>query len=261
MADNNFLTESNAFSLQFSREAGKMRVAMPGVIQSFDPTTQTVSVIPALRMRVNLDNKVTWKDLPVIQGVPIVIPFAQGAGLLLTLPITPGDECLLVFSDRAIDYFTQSGGVQKTDTSSSEDTTTPRAHHLTDAICIPGIISNPQAVPKYSITHIEMRDRERKHFISMGPDGITISDSIATWKMAEGKVTLDAPKGIEETSESPVSRVTESTQKIVGTNIIIGAGAVDHIENTLVSDAGTFIDSAGVKLQTHTHNHGAMPDQ
>jgi hypothetical protein len=264
MADFNVPSETEMFRLQFWREAAQLRVAMPGVIRSFDADTQTATVQPSLKLKVNVGEGVSYLDLPVIQNVPVVLPFAQTAGLLLTLPIKPGDECMLVFSDRAIDFFVQSGGMQQTDTSASADTTSPRGHNLTDAMCIPGIISNPQAVPKYSTTNIEMRDRERKHFISLGPDGITISDSVATWNMAGGKVTLNAPAGIEETAAANVSRVTTARQTIIGTNIRIGAnnsGGVDQIQNSLESTNGTFIDKDGVVLNTHVHNRGSEPDK
>ena len=243
MADYSVPSPNELFAMQFWREAGKLRVAVPGVIRSFDAATQTASVQPALKMKINLGDGVRHLPMPVIDTVPVVLPFAQTAGLLLTLPIQPGDECLVVFADKAIDHFVESGGLQAAETSASEDTTTQRGHHLTDAICIPGIISNPQAVPEYSTTHIEMRDRERKHFISMGPDGITISDSTATWKMAEGKVTLDAPMGIDYRTAQNMD-IHSRNMDLSDSNRIYGC---------LISETGTFIDKKGVSLGTHTH--------
>ena len=264
MADYTVLSPSEEFRFNFTKEALNLRVAMPGIIRAFDPATQTALVQPALKMTVSMGEGVRHLEAPTIAAVPVVLPFAQGAGLLLTLPIQPGDECLLVFADRAIDFFVERGGIQATDTCADLELSMPRAHDLTDAICIPGIISTPQAVPEYSTTHIEMRDRGRKHFISMGPDGITISDSVATWNMSGGKVTTDAPNGIEERSRADVSRVTTARQTIIGTNIRIGAddsGGVDKIENSLESMSGTFIDRDGVVLNTHTHNRGSEPDR
>jgi hypothetical protein len=195
-------------------------------------------------------------DLPPVANVPVVLPFAQGAGLLLTLPIRGGDECLIVFADRSLDNFVQSGGVQPSVATASEDTTTPRSHSLADAICIPGIISNPQAVPEYNTDNIELRDRERVQYISLGPEGITITDGTAKWNMQDGKVTLDAPAGIQETSQGPISRVTPGRQTFKGNNVKIGdgtSGGTDEIENTLQSRNGTFIDKDGVNLNGHTH--------
>lgn len=258
MADYSVTSPSEAFGLQFNRMAGQIRCAMPGVIQSFDPATQTATVLPAIKMKVNLGDGVKQMDLPPVDSVPVVLPFAQGAGLLLTLPIRGGDECLLIFADRSLDNFVQSGGVQPTVSTASEETTSPRAHSLADAICIPGIISNPQAVPEYNTDNIELRDRERKHYISLGPEGITITDSTAKWNMKGGKVTMDAPAGIQETSASAVSRITTGKQTIVGDNIRVGdgSGGTDEIENSLKSRSGTFIDKNN--RDSSGHGHGGV---
>lgn len=255
MADWNVTSPSEAFGMQFDRMAGKIRCALPGIIQSFDAATQTATVQPAIKMKVNLGDGVKQLDLPVIFNVPVVIPYAQTAGLLLTLPIKPGDECLLIFADRSIDNFTQAGGMQPTVSTASEDTTTPRSHSLADAICIPGIISNPQAVPDYNEEHIELRDRERKQYISLGPDGITITDGTAVWNMKDGAIKTDAPAGIEETA-SKASRVTEGKNTVVGSNVSIGkeGSSMDELENSLKSRNGTFIDTNGRDSSGHGHS-------
>ncbi len=263
MADYHIVSMSERFRVEFDRLAAEVRCAMPGIITEFFPETQTATVQPAIKMKLNLDGKPEYRDMPLILNTPVVLPFAQSAGLLLTLPIKPGDECLLVFSDRAFDNFMQLGGSQPTPIQPHDEVCSPRAHSLADAICIPGIISNPQAVPAYNTEHIELRDRERKQYLSLGPTGITITDGEAVWNMKGGKVTLDAPAGIEETSQSPVSRTTTARQTLVGSNFRVGAPGslatgVDYIENTLQSLNGTFIDSDGVNLGSHIHT-GVYP--
>ena len=262
MADWNVTSPTEAIGLQFDRMAGQIRCAMPGVVVQFYPETQTADVQPAIKMKVNLGDGVKQVQLPVINNVPMVLPFAQSYGLLLTLPIKEGDECLLIFGDRSIDNFAQKGGVQPTVFTASEDTTTPRSHHLSDAICIPGIISNPQAVPDYNEKNIELRDRERKQYISLGtaPEGITITDGTAIWNMKGGKVTLNAPAGIEETSQGPIKQTTTAPQTIIGSNISIdgnnpAGGGVYEIDRTLKSRQGTFIDKDSVTLNTHVHTN------
>lgn len=280
MADYGVVSKSEATARQVSRMSAQLRCALPGVIESFDPGTQTATVQPALNMKINLGDEVRQQPLPVVQNVPVVLPFAQGAGLLLTLPLAPGDECLLVFADRALDNFIQSGGVQCAGAGTEDGTMALRMHSLTDAICIPGLISNPQAVPSYSTEAIELRDRERVTYISLGPEGITMTDGVAVWKMSGGSVTLDAPAGITETSMGPVSTTcagplsltsqtpmtltsqaaisltTPSTITMESANMTMGGkgGEVNEIEYTLRSRKGTFIDHQGVNLNTHVHS-------
>lgn len=244
MADWSVTSQSEAFGMQFNRMAGQIRCAMPGIIQSFDPATQTATVQPALQMQVNLGDGVKHVDLPVITNVPVVLPFAQAAGLLLTLPIRPGDECLLVFSDRAIDSFVQGGGIQPTASSNSADTATPRSHSLSDAICIPGIVSNPQAVPEYSTENIELRDRERKQYISLGPEGIVITDGVGIMSMKEGKFSL----------------ITPDVATIESSNMTLGGdgGSKNELEGGLKSRSGTFVDKNDIDSSGHKHT-GIQP--
>ena len=90
----------------------QLRVALPGVIQSFDPDTVTAVVQPAIRYieRDNDGNKAT-KDYPLLVDVPVVFP--RGGGCTLTFPVKEGDECLVIFADRCIDFWWQSGGIQE----------------------------------------------------------------------------------------------------------------------------------------------------
>ena len=90
--------------------ANKLRVAVPGIIESFDPGEQTVTVRVAIREKVLLDGDEKWVDIPLLLDVPIVIP--RAGGYCLTLPVQKGDECLVVFGDMCIDAWWQSGGIQ-----------------------------------------------------------------------------------------------------------------------------------------------------
>ena len=111
-------------------------------------------------------------------------------------------------------------------------------------------------VPEWHEDNIEIRDFDRKHFINLGPDGITISDSEATWNMKGGKVKLDAPSGIEETSEGPITQATSAPQTITGSNIAIGGGSGTYeIDKTLKSREGTFLDKDNVSLNAHVHTN------
>lgn len=64
----------------------QVRVALPGIIQSFDPDAVTAVVQPAIRHveRDNDGNK-SMKDYPLLVGVPVV--FHRGGGCTLTFPV------------------------------------------------------------------------------------------------------------------------------------------------------------------------------
>ncbi|MFW8450019.1 Gp138 family membrane-puncturing spike protein, partial [Klebsiella pneumoniae] len=62
-------------------------------------------------------------NLPLLVDVPVVFP--RGGGCTLTFPVKPGDECLVIFADRCIDFWWQSGGIQ--------EPVDERMHDLSDA--------------------------------------------------------------------------------------------------------------------------------
>ena len=74
----------------------------------------------------------TPEKQPVIPSVPLVYP--GGNGLVITWPMTVGDEVLLVFSDESLDkYLAGAGG----DIDPGDD----RKHAMTDAVAFAGIRS------------------------------------------------------------------------------------------------------------------------
>ena len=109
----------------------RMRCALPGIIESFDPSSQTVSVRLALRERVRINGAEMDVDIPLLIDVPAYFP--GGSNVYLTYPIERGDECLVVFADLSIDSWFQSGGVQN----QSE----LRRHSLSDGMAIIGFRS------------------------------------------------------------------------------------------------------------------------
>lgn len=73
-----------------------LRVAAPGIIQSFNSAEQTVTVQLSIREKRNNDGVETWEDLPQLVDVPVVFP--RAGGYVLTMPIKPGDECLVILA-------------------------------------------------------------------------------------------------------------------------------------------------------------------
>lgn len=103
-----------------------LHTALPAQIESYDHATQKASVLPLIR-RVNKAGEEL--DLPVITDVPVVFP--GGGGAALTFPIEAGDTVLLVFSERSLDNWLQTGGVA--------NPAKTGYMRLSDAIAIPGL--------------------------------------------------------------------------------------------------------------------------
>lgn len=125
-----------------------IRVAIPGIIKSFNATKQTVEVQAAIRERVVIDGVLSWETIPILVDVPIVIP--RAGGYMLTLPIEAGDECLVVFADACIDAWYQSGDVQ--------NQIDRRRHDLSDGFAIIGTWSQPNVIANYSTDKAQLRN-------------------------------------------------------------------------------------------------------
>ncbi|EIL3224593.1 TPA: Gp138 family membrane-puncturing spike protein [Escherichia coli] len=139
---------------------GSLRVALPGIIQSFDPGTVTCTVQPAIYgQRLGDDGALVSEEIPILPDVPVVFP--RGGGCTLTFPVKAGDECLLVFSDRCIDFWWQSGGVQ--------EPVDPRQHDLSDAFAIVGPQSQAQKISSISTSAVELRSDDGGTKLSLNP--------------------------------------------------------------------------------------------
>ena len=145
--------------------SSRIRVAMPGIIKSFDVKTQTASVQPALRERINLKGVLSWVDLPLLPDVPVILFRAKD--YVLTFPISEGDECLLVFGDMCIDAWWQSGDVQ--------NQVEKRRHDLSDAFAIVGLWSQPRVIEDYSEDTVQLRNEDGTTYVELDSDGETIN--------------------------------------------------------------------------------------
>ncbi len=127
--------------------AAQLRVAIPGIVESFDADRQTVSVQPAITENIQVGEEAAKSTkLPILTDIPICFP--RAGGYSITLPIAKGDECLLIFADMCIDGWWQSGGVQ--------DQMETRRHDLSDAFALIGVTSQSRKLNDYSKDKMQM---------------------------------------------------------------------------------------------------------
>jgi hypothetical protein len=150
--------------------AGELYVALPGIVQSFDPAKRTCVVQPAVKANVMTpDGSSRWDTMPLLLDCPVVFP--GGGDVVLTFPLKLGDEVLVIFSDRCIDAWWQNGGLQ--------NQAEFRMHDLSDGYCIPGPSSVPRVEASINPTKATLRSRDGVTFISVDPVGHEI-DVITT---------------------------------------------------------------------------------
>jgi len=143
-----------------------IRVAMPGIIQSFDPAEQTVTVQLSLRERIRSgEGEMSHVELPLLPDVPIVIP--RAGGFCLTFPIKQGDECLVIFGDMCIDSWWSYGGIQ--------NQIEKRRHDLSDGFAILGVWSQPKTIPNYDMSKACLRADNGSAVIKLSNDAVEIN--------------------------------------------------------------------------------------
>lgn len=139
-----------------------LHTCMPGIIKSYDPGTQTATVQPVFKT-VFVDEPEPI-DLPLCMDVPVVFP--EGGNFVLTFPVSPGDECLLFFSERAIDFWWDRGGVQLP----SE----VRFHDLSDGFALVGVRSRPRFLENVATDAAELRTRDGTVVLRIEGDKIVL---------------------------------------------------------------------------------------
>lgn len=115
-------TRAHADALR-TRLAASMHFALPGIIQSFDPDTQTADIQPAVHDHLRDGTSVEY---PLLRSVPVFIPSGSTD---IAESIQPGDSCLVIFADTCIDEWFL--GTDPTETST-------RRHSLSDAFAFVG---------------------------------------------------------------------------------------------------------------------------
>lgn len=169
--------------LRKRQAAVNLHVAMPGIVQSFDPEEQTVSVQCSIRERVCINGDESWEEIPILADVPVVFP--RAGGYALTLPVKKGDECLVIFGDSCIDAWWQSGGIQ--------NQIDLRRHDLSDSFAVFGPWSQPRVLPNYSTNSAQLRNESGSAYIEIAGDSINIvagSVTIGGSTTIDGKVFL-----------------------------------------------------------------------
>ncbi len=132
--------------------SSKINCHLPGTIVSFDTVTQMAQVSVCFQRTIkaaqNLDTTGESADViidyPVLIRVPIIV--LQGGGGYITFPITAGDGCLLLFCDRDIDVWIETGLINPPGSD--------RLHDLNDAVALVGLNNQQDLFFTYDGTNV-----------------------------------------------------------------------------------------------------------
>ncbi len=168
-----------------------------GEIQAFNPSNQTATVRLTLKtvVSVSIDGTRTITEKPILAEVPVVI--LSGGSSYLTLPISAGDTCLVLFNDRDFDEWIISGGLQIP--------ATGRTHDLSDAIAIVGIRTLQNVIDDYEANKVKLKFND-SNFMTI----------------AGGQITLNTPLTQMTNDGQVVNNLAVGNNETVGNNITAG---------------------------------------
>lgn len=105
----------------------EVHTCMPGRIEKYDYTQQRAEVKPLLKRAMKNGTQLAY---PNITDVPVCFPSGNNASI--TFPLSKGDSVLLLFSERSLNNWINTGN--------DSNTELDKLHCLTDCIALPGII-------------------------------------------------------------------------------------------------------------------------
>ena len=201
-----------------------LRVACPAIVLKFDAVAQTATVQIVMKELVQFPPGPKWVAINPLYDVPIVLP--RGGGFALTMPIQPGDEGLLVFTDTAFDLWWLAGNVQPPGQNPPivQPQHERRRHDITDCFFICGCWNQQRVLQNYRDDCLQLRSEDGTTILEIDPDGSII--------VAAATITLNAD--------------VEATDLTVLENLHVGSGA-----------SGTFTTGTG---QTVTVQDGIIID-
>lgn len=167
-------THGDQMQIAIEERLKDVHTCCPGIIQSFDPATQTAVVQPAIK-RIWVDDGPL--DLPRLFDV--LVSFPKGGDIVHTFPVAAGDECVLHFSERAIDNWWANGG--------SQEPSEYRMHDLSDAFAAVGVSSKPNVIKNFFMGGSELRTldgttvvRVEKGTVTAGNPANAVAAALAT---------------------------------------------------------------------------------
>lgn len=158
--------------------------AMPAIITRVDREKNTVNAQVSIRdWAYNKLRFTGFVEIPELIDLPVVFP--RGGGLVLTFPIAPGDETLVVFANRCIDAWWQSGGVQ--------NPIEFRPNELSDGFALMGVFSVPNVPGGISSNSAQLRTTAGTTFVEVTAAGaVNITSTANVAVQAAGNVSVQA---------------------------------------------------------------------
>jgi hypothetical protein len=145
-----------------------------GTVESFNVTKQTVTATinyPKTYYQLNAETGLynpVLVDYPLLVDCPVIC--LGGGTTALTFPIQQGDECLVLFNDRALDNWFSGGA--------GAAVSSPRLHSFSDGIILVGLRSLGNVLKNYDTVRAVLRNGTT--LVGVGPSLVKIANNSTT---------------------------------------------------------------------------------
>lgn len=224
-----------------------MWVALPCVVTAYDPENVTVEALPTIKSAVQQpDGSIVQIDMPTLLDVPVM--FTRGGGCTITHPINIGDECLVIFADRCIDSWWQSGCTNETGKFAPQAPMENRSHDLSDGFAIFAPQSQKKKISNISTTTLQIRSDDGEAFIELDPESHNVNVTTPT----EATVTATTVNLTATNINS--SGIWNHTGTMAVSDLLTANNGLDVVGDALISggiNATDDVVGAGISLSTH----------
>lgn len=201
-----------------------------GKILSFNPDTQTADIQLMQIKRFNNE----YITPTVLTDVPLIIYGASGGHI--TLPDPTGSICLLLFMDRNIDAFLETGEMYTP--------TSTRMHDFTDCIALTTFKTLANPIENYddkAITIINdeiIEEVKNQSYIKVYPSSIKIKTSIGGEEPAGSEINLTDKINIQNTQQN-LANLIQSFLTACESITTVNGGALTPASKQLFTDLKT----------------------
>lgn len=229
--------------------------AIPAQVTKYNPEAITVECQPLIQgRRTKEDGSVELMTLPLLLDCPVIFPHAGGGSI--TFPIKVGDEVLVIFSCRGIDFWWQNSGIQPPPEI--------RMHDLSDGFALPGIWSQPKKIGNLSTDSLMIRSDDKSAYIEIKTESKDINSKTSANMTATvgGNVTVNV-SGNANINVAGSTTLDCPTNTITGTltvrglitgqgGLAISGGSGASVDGNLTTTGD--VTAAGISLDRHTHS-------
>lgn len=188
-----------------------------GTIKGFDESNQTATAtINYPKTFSEYDTKTQQyvartMPYPILVDCPVIV--LGGGPCSLTFPIVPGDECVVLFNDRAIDNWFAGG--------SGAALSSSRAHSFSDGLILVGIRSAAKSLADYDTTRAVLQNGET--MVGVGASLIRIANETTTLNTLLQNL-INAIKALTTTNAVPgspcaISAASQAALAVIATQI------------------------------------------